>query len=187
MASQFDKLAKIQKDITSGINLPFAPSEEQKKFAEALVLSSKTNAAQVCKEVGINPKEVYKWLKDMRFNMWLTEVRRNNFIFWKPHIDRAMIKKALKGNVGAAKLIYQATGDLDETVEQKTMKAQLGTDKMNIGEQYVEFQQRIKRLTGKLGNQEKIEVEKIDIQDAEIVEEKTEPVKEKEEELEIED
>lgn len=127
---------------------PFVPTPTHIRFAEELILSEKMSTYKsIAKRLGCSEKTVYMWFQDPGFRLWIDEMRMLMYTHVKPHVDKKLIRMALKGSYKHMELFYTLTGDLKK--EEKTeMWKGVQVDSMTTHEQYVAFQRTVSSLTG---------------------------------------
>ena len=64
------------------------------------------NGREQAEVMGVDPATISRWKKEVDWKGRVEEYRRRYWYF-SPHVDMAVIKKALKGDLKAAELYYQ--------------------------------------------------------------------------------
>lgn len=133
--------------------LGFAPTLEQVKFAQYMFThistSGKTPYSAAAKSIGVKESLIREWYTDSAFMLWMHEIRKQNFEAWKPLFDIGLIKAMKKGQRWAFELFYKLVGDLDTTVETKTLMQKKNIPE-NESEQWEMFQQKLVSIKGNL-------------------------------------
>jgi len=97
----------------------FIASERQQRFVESLMSfdGPKFSIKAVCKTAGITRQVFYKWRQRQDFVTWLNGYRKPlsdaDIIF----IDKVVNEIAKRGDLAAAKLVYQRRGELKVDVD----------------------------------------------------------------------
>ena len=92
-------------------------SEVARAVAERKVSETMT---QVAKRAGVGRSTLYRYLDDPSFCDVVREFTDHRLVAYIPQVDRAMVNKAIKGNVPAANYIAKRAGRLTEVIEDKT-------------------------------------------------------------------
>jgi len=124
-----------------GGGLPFSRGDEMDKEIDVLVTegvshrSKKLSAAaamasrapgemmkDVAERAGVNVTTLRGYLKYDAFRELVVELTDNHLMEWMPQIDRAMVKAAIKGSVGAATFIAQRAGRTEVGIRDKNFQ-----------------------------------------------------------------
>lgn len=133
---------------------PFIPSEKQKRYAEILLTSTDAmTQKEIAKRLDVGAETIAHWFSNVRFRMWVEELRMLYFFNFKPMIDKTLIHKALSGSYRHMELFYTLTGDLKQTVMREDALAG-EFDSMGVSAQFAEFSRVIKTISGTMGKDE---------------------------------
>ena len=95
---------------------------------------------EVAEVVGVTRKTLYEWRKDPKFTAAIREAGRRNIIAEFGPILGALKKKALKGDVPAAKLLLETAG---LTSQQRDINMNLGAGYRAIVEESMKLAQEV--------------------------------------------
>ena len=135
----------------------FQPNLQQQRFVHYILSQPlvTTNYSQVARQLKIDTRQMFRWFENPAFSLWIDQCRRQAYLFIKPLVDRALIKKAVKGDVKAMKLFFEITGDLQATMEERSIKkltSDVGSN--DTHEMFLEYTHRVGRLTGIFANKQ---------------------------------
>lgn len=161
-----DELVRVQEAAAAVVNIPlgeFQPDESQRQFAQILVSSpNRQSYRSIAKKIGVHEKQIYYWMEKPEFRAWIASVRQQVFFYFKPLVDRELIKMAMKGSFRHMELFYNLTGDLERTVEDERLFK--GTaDSMTTHEEFLEFHKRMITIRGNLNGKPEAEERKAEV------------------------
>jgi len=116
-------------------------SPEQLKAIEVYAgLRDKLKEDEIAEQVGVSRMTLYEWRKDPKFTAAIREAGRRNIIAEFGPILGALKKKALKGDVPAAKLLLETAG---LTSQQRDINVNVGDGYRAIVEESMKLAQEV--------------------------------------------
>lgn len=100
----------------------------------------------ICKEIGIDVKTYYSWIRSERFHNIKLKMRRELRKKWLVDLDRVVLKRALEGSKFHAELIYKIEGELLTKMEHTHKTPQ------DIPDDPDELQNEINRLSSEVSS-----------------------------------
>ena len=101
-------------------------AERWQLVAETMLsLDHNTTLKVIADVVGLNYQTVCAYTRDPKFRELVRSMTDDALTFEMPHIDKAMVKKAMNGNVPAANYIAKRAGRLTDVIEDTTFKEYL--------------------------------------------------------------
>jgi len=91
----------------------WTPTADQAKlFDEALNSGLRRSVTAICQKAGVSRAAFYRWMQDAHFRAAWSELHTEAISRHLPGVTAAVIFQAERGNISAARLLYEVAGAL---------------------------------------------------------------------------